>query len=74
MTDPTPLPPWADPDSPDFDPLLAAGYPQLDPPAAPGPPRADWDGTVRLLEAAARACWPPGRRTSPPPPWSPAWG
>lgn len=55
MTDDPPLPPWADPDSPDFDPLLAIGYPHLDPPSVPGPPRADWDGTVRLLEAAARA-------------------
>jgi hypothetical protein len=60
MTDPTgpgplPIPSWADPDNPDYCPLLSLNWPPSDPPPHSGADRKAWDDTLRLLAAAATA-------------------
>jgi hypothetical protein len=51
-------PGWADPDSTEYDPLLADSWPTLDPPSGMGAERRQWDDTLRLLTAAANALMP----------------
>lgn len=49
------MPTWADPDSPDYDPLLSMNWPPADPPPHAGAERKAWDDALRLLSAAATA-------------------
>jgi excisionase family DNA binding protein len=53
-----PSPGWADPDSPDYDPLLSLNWPGNDPAATTSPPpaRAAWEvAAARVLAAVADA-------------------
>lgn len=49
------MPSWADPDSPDYCPLLSLNWPPADPPPHAGAGRREWDATLRLLAAAGTA-------------------